>query len=103
MLCMVRVIPVGSVRSANTRSSAAREVRVTDAERFLTAVFGGARSGFVLCWTLPDRRSRFFTTDRLSEAARYAIDLACTHDLYVGCALHDHDHGAHERGRAEDV
>lgn len=73
-----------------------------DVHHFFSTVFG-AGSGYVLVWTLPDRRSRFFTTNDLAVAARYAIDQTPSHEVYVGCGLRTRDFGPHERGKAHDV
>lgn len=73
-----------------------------DVHDFFSTVFGAA-SGYVLVWTLPDRRSRFFTTNDLVAAARYAIERTPSHEVYVGCGLRSRDFGPAERGKAHDV
>jgi hypothetical protein len=76
---------------------------MTEAADFLSLLFGAAESGWVDIWTLPDRYSRFFKTDRLATAAEYAVDRSRTHDVYIACGLRGRDHGPHARGKAEDV
>jgi hypothetical protein len=71
---------------------------------FLTLLFGAATAElFVLLWTLPDKRSRFFPGTRLIEAAQYGADQARACDVYVGCGVRGRDFGPHERGTAADV
>jgi hypothetical protein len=71
---------------------------------FLKLLFGAVSEVlFVLLWSLPDKRSRFFPVTRLTEAAQYATDLARTKDVYLGCALRPREFGEHERGTAKDA
>ena len=64
---------------------------------FFKQVFSDPSAGFVLLWTLADRRSHWFSVARLAEAAAAA---SATRDVYVGCGLRGHDQG--ERARGED-
>src|SRR5690349_8324444 len=74
------------------------------AERFLCTTFSGApEDAYILLWTLPDRRSRFFPSVALAEAAAYAVERSADSDVYVGCTLRARDHGPHARGEATEA
>lgn len=73
------------------------------AEVFLRALFGTAPSDyFILVWTLPDKRSRFFdgVTDELLE---YIKSVKSRADVYIGVGLRKQQRGEFKRGTANDV
>jgi hypothetical protein len=90
---------------------------VNAADVFLRAVFGAAPSShYILVWTLPDKRSRFFdgetklSVDAPGEAKTEPedilayIDAARTKsDVYVGVGLRNRVGGPYRRGRAIEV
>ena len=54
---------------------------------FLNTLYGGASSGFLTVWTMPDKKTAYFSVADLSHAVDYAEKLKDTHDVYYGVGL----------------
>ena len=68
---------------------------------FLEALFAGKQEDlFLLLWTLPEKRSRWF---RDLDAAIQCAESSCDHDLYVGVGLSGRDCGASHRCPSAEV
>ncbi|MCP4712224.1 MAG: hypothetical protein GY869_26680, partial [Planctomycetes bacterium] len=68
---------------------------------FFTALFGMQPQGRILVWTLPDKRSTWFTDP--SAAEENALGLPDGTDVYFGVGLAPENYGPHVRCKAEDV
>lgn len=74
-----------------------------DTGRFLRALFDDVRSDLrFLIWTLPDKRSRWYTPEQIDRAVETIAPLT-TRDVYVGVGLSDRDRGERQRVRPEHV
>ncbi len=82
--------------------AAQKEKRLAEIREFLGDLFDGVE-GFVLIWTLPDRKSRFFRSSKIDEAAEWINAQAETKDIYVGIGTRDMNLGAERRGGTDDV
>lgn len=72
------------------------------AQDFLDALWPEIPEGTsILIWTMPDRRSHWFTTTAAAAAA--AVMLAATHDVYTMVSLQASGLAADQRGSAEEV
>jgi putative DNA primase/helicase len=67
---------------------------MSEAAKFLEALFGGDHGCYILLWTLGDKCSYWFSD--LGCAARF-VDLRADEDVYVGVALSREKHGPHHR------
>src|ERR1035437_2570825 len=68
---------------------------------FLEALFTGKPDGlFILVWTLPEKRSRWF--ENVPDAIQFAESLR-DHDMYVGVGLSARDYGAAHRCLSDEV
>ena len=56
---------------------------------------------FILVWTLPDKRSRWFTS--VPEAAEYAGSINSGRDVYVGLGLSGKDYGPNYRCVSKEI
>lgn len=74
---------------------------MSDAKIFLSALFGDEPvEGFILVWTNPGKRSRWFRTAK--EAATYAGRIK-DKNVYVGLGLSPEDYGPDRRCLAEEI
>jgi len=70
---------------------------------FLKTMYGNAPHGFLTVWTLPDKRTAFFSVTETASAVSYAERLFCTHDVYFGVGLRRENLGGNKRGGNDDV
>lgn len=69
---------------------------------FLTALWEGKpENQYILIWTLPDKRSRWFTS--VPDAAEYVAGVNGGKDVYVGLGLAGKDYGPARRCASGDV
>lgn len=73
---------------------------MSDAQRFLTALWPDELPGKLILWTLPDKQTRAY--DDIHTAVMAAEKLSGTHDVYFGCGLQA-DKPAKGRGTADTV
>jgi hypothetical protein len=72
-----------------------------EARLFLRKLFGSKPEElYVLLWTLPDKRSRWF---RDVDAAAAAVEPLSRHDVYVGVGLASRDYGPSHRCPSEEI
>lgn len=70
--------------------------------RFLTALFGDSPEGsYILIWTLPDKKSRWYQS--AADAAAAVERLPVEQDIYFGVGLSPKSFGARRRCRPEQV
>jgi putative DNA primase/helicase len=73
----------------------------SESHRFLESVFAGKPDHlFVLLWTLPDKRSRWFQD---IEAAVRFVESLHHQDIYVGTGLSALDHGPSNRCKSDEI
>ena len=54
---------------------------------FLQMLYCSAESGWLTVWTLPDKRTAYFTIADVPAAVDYAESRFDTHDVYFGVGL----------------
>ena len=75
---------------------------ITTPSSQFAALFGKDFTDSLVIWTKQDKKTAFFSSDKLAEAEKYALEKAKTCDVYVGVAL-VRDGIASGRGKVEDV
>jgi hypothetical protein len=79
---------------------------VEDIKLFLNDLFGDNEDKYIVIWTLPDKRSKFF--QEVEKAAHYANEMKKTKQVYVGVGLSDKDfsaipNGEYNRAKTKDI
>jgi len=72
-------------------------------QEFSQTLYGGATSGWLSVWTLPDKKTAFFPIANIPAAVSYAESLFDTHDVYYGVGLRGEKLGERQRGGNDDV
>ncbi|MCL2509211.1 MAG: DUF927 domain-containing protein, partial [Oscillospiraceae bacterium] len=74
-----------------------------NAQEFLQTLYGGAPRGWLTVWTMPDKKTAYFSVDDIPAAVSYAESHFDTRDVYYGVGLRDKNLGEHQRGGNGDV
>ena len=86
----------------NNVSASTGQAALPDTLSFFRWIFGDDAPGWLSIWTLPDKATGWYPTDRLSLAVKYALSRATTDDVYFGLGLRQ-ARQADGRGDSDDV
>ena len=70
---------------------------------FLQALYSSAKNGWLSVWTMPDKKTAYFSVSDISAAVNYSERLFDRHDVYYGVGLRREKLGEFQRGGNEDV